>query len=1038
MSTEYSTSDKRSLQDSISDENVSNKEHQYSQGANETITQKSASARAKFFRDISDATNPVSIQATGELFPGISAEKNKTEQTKGEQAGYKMRICLLEDPYGTAETLKEQLDGHDYVMDQFYSIKDGHAALLSQDYDLMIISRPIGAVGVENFINSLLTRDKRALRKVPIIVVTADLNIEILKNLDEAGADAVIKSTYQGDLNDIVIAVVARNRDRQKSESSPRALSVCIFEDSHALGQIFVRNLRECGHAVDYFSDTDETLSSLATKQYNLLIVGQNDYNEGQESLQLIESFCKLVTPEKRKFPIVVLTSDTSSENIKEFTTAGANVVMAKRINGELNHKIFEIAQIISTIPSTKRTDSDHQKSDLDSVPVLDLDIPLQPNTNHQPSAQQPSPNQSAQQSLPPRQSKESGDSSSDKSANDLAHQSHAKKPNHLLKKMKYLPLVEKKWLLIFGVAMSVLLTLGFVLWEQYAAVTDVDVVEARQGALSKSIRGSGKIVTRKQVDLTSATSGQLAKVFVEEGRRVKKGDLLAILDDREARINLRRAEAVFANIKSDLALKTQSLSELKQTPNPDRLSGLQMKDIEAGFNSVKAKYRIAEEELRAAQSSLERLKIVAPFDALILESYAHEGSWVAPPEPLFKLIDPARLEIAILVKGVDARGIVVGQPVVTSSSASAGDVWEGQVTHVGLDGNDLLRDAPVLIYASLGKNTPAVHYGQPMDSRIITKTSQETIKLPFEAIFDRDGKTMVAIVENRRVKFQPVDVGIRDLAEVEIVNGLRAGQPVIMAAKGLEPGVRVKPLLLKEEKVEDESGFPYRAKYSDVAILTTEQLSNFYDNALIVDVRSNFEFDVVHINKAVNIPIASENFLDQLAKLRGKNDSQYIVFYCNGHTCTKSYKAVQAAAAAGFREVYAYDSGIFDWLRANRDYTTLLDTTPAPFDKLVSNDYFQSRLLSFERFKEKAETDGTVVIDIRDDLQKGTKLAMPSEELPLDKLLKKLKAGEYKDRQLLIFDATGHQVRWLQYVLKNKGYENYYFLRDGIDGVTS
>ena len=967
----------------------------------------------------------------------IDTDNNTIIESSGnERADEKIHICLLEDPYSQNETIEEKLDGHGYKLDQFYSVKDCHAALVGHDYKLLIIDRPIGATGIENFIHSLRTVDNVTSGQLSIIVVTEESNPETLKDLHDAGSNKVITKPYQGDLNNIITVIIDNIKIKLEPIELSENLSICLYEDCNVQDQIFVDEFNERGYSVDFFSDTDEALYSLIKNQYDLLIVSKSDYGDDKESIELIESYCKLIAQKKRDFPIVVLTQDTSPENLTSFMAAGANLVIAKRINGKPNNNIFLIAQIIKTTQSKKIKASPFKNHELEEIPTLDFNLSKKTNTTHNSKIHQPKTNQSTQSS--PKK-KESFDIFNDKTGSIFSSFS-----NYSAKtKKRFISLAEKKRQLIFGIGMTITFVIGFVLWTQINEVTTVNIVETRQGALSQSAIGSGKIVTRKQVLLTSATSGQVAKVLVKEGEKVKKGDVLAVLDDRQANINLRRAEVELTNANSELESKKKLLSEFKNNSNTtitDKLSNVMIKDFENGLNETQAKYRIAAEELRAARSMIDQLKVVAPFDALILESYAVEGLWAAPPGPLFNLIDPTQLEASILISRADARNIVVGQPVTVSSSTSAEDTWEGQVTHISFESSDLTQNNPILIYASVNTNMATMRYGQPVDARIITKTNEKTIKLPFEAVFEHSGQKVVALIENERIKFQSVDTGIRDLTEIEIIKGLKSGEPVVLDRKGLEAGARVKTFLVKvdDEKMADEPGFPYRKKYSDVAIITTDQLRKSYDNSIIVDVRSHFEFDVVHINKAVNIPLASEDFIAQISKIRSKNDSRPIVFYCNGHTCTKSYKAIQIAAAAGFGQIYAYDSGIFDWLRANRDLTMLLGTTPAPLDKLVSNDYFHSRLLSFEEFKEQSVKREAVIIDIRDDIQKVTKLAMPATELPLDQLLAKLNAGEYKDKQLLIFDAAGQQVRWLQYLLKDKGYEHYYFLRDGIDGITS
>lgn len=160
--------------------------------------------------------------------------------------------------------------------------------------------------------------------------------------------------------------------------SSSRALSVCVYEDSHSLGQKIVKKMHASGHAVDYFSDADETLSSLAAKKYDLIIIGQSNDDGEEASVKLIKTTGSIYSDQKWEFLIMVLTLDTSPENVKALTTVGANLVMAKRVNGKLNNNIFEVAHIISTMPGEKSKVASGFHPEPDSIPVLIPDtLPL-------------------------------------------------------------------------------------------------------------------------------------------------------------------------------------------------------------------------------------------------------------------------------------------------------------------------------------------------------------------------------------------------------------------------------------------------------------------------------------------------------------------------------------------------------------------------------------------------------------------------------------------------------------------------------------
>lgn len=226
---------------------------------------------------------------------------------------------------------------------------------------------------------------------------------------------------------------------------------------------------------------------------------------------------------------------------------------------------------------------------------------------------------------------------------------------------------------------------------------------------------------------------------------------------------------------------------------------------------------------------------------------------------------------------------------------------------------------------------------------------------------------------------------------------------------------------------------FPYRKDFSDVKVIETEELNNEYNDVIIVDVRSKFEFDVVHILSAKHVPISQASFSKDLEALRGKSDSKKLVFYCNGHTCKKSYHAVQKAAESGFENIYAYDSGIFDWISAYPDKGVLLDETPVDKSKIIPKSDLKARLLELADFKAKCEGENAVVIDIREPFQRENIPDIKNiKNIPLDRLLALLNKGEFKDKELCIFDAVAKQVDWLQYHLNAKGYTNYHFLKGG------
>lgn len=233
------------------------------------------------------------------------------------------------------------------------------------------------------------------------------------------------------------------------------------------------------------------------------------------------------------------------------------------------------------------------------------------------------------------------------------------------------------------------------------------------------------------------------------------------------------------------------------------------------------------------------------------------------------------------------------------------------------------------------------------------------------------------------------------------------------------------------------DDSFPLRAKFSTTVPISLEDLGKEYDGVKIVDVRSKFEFNTIHINKAVLVPVSKDSFLEDLAEVRDKTGAEKLVFYCNGHTCAKSYEAAEKAMADGFTNVFVFDAGIFDWTNAQPDKTTLLGTTPTDPAKIIPKSELEAALLSYNDFAAKAASPDALVIDVRDASQREVNPPLAQiSNIPLDRLVKTLGDGEYKDKVLLIYDAVGKQVEWLQYYLKEKGYSKFYFLKDGVKGL--
>ena len=245
--------------------------------------------------------------------------------------------------------------------------------------------------------------------------------------------------------------------------------------------------------------------------------------------------------------------------------------------------------------------------------------------------------------------------------------------------------------------------------------------------------------------------------------------------------------------------------------------------------------------------------------------------------------------------------------------------------------------------------------------------------------------------------------------------------------------------LLVSTAFADDE--FPGRIKYKKIPYIELEDLYNKINDVVVVDTRSRLEFETLRIKTAVNIPVAAESFEDEIVKLRATTDKP-IVFYCNGHTCMKSYISAQKAMAVNVNDVHAFDAGIFEWTKAYPNEAILLGNSPVNLAHLIPKSTFKKRLLSPDDFSDRATIDRQkyMIIDVRDKFQRAGVGFYPGIEYwaSLDqrkKLDRYIKKALKQNRTLLIYDEVGKQVRWLQYALEKAGAKKYYFMEKGAKG---
>jgi len=182
-------------------------------------------------------------------------------------------------------------------------------------------------------------------------------------------------------------------------------------------------------------------------------------------------------------------------------------------------------------------------------------------------------------------------------------------------------------------------------------------------------------IALDEEAQVPAQESGVLVTILVREGQQVKKGDLLAQIDDVMPRmqhaiagyklkvaekeagddINIRYAEAAAKVAEAEYRQAVEANQKVAGTVPQAEVRRLLLKHREMVLSIEKAQkemaiaalqLRVSQAELEAAAANLERRRIVAPLDAVVVELSRHEGEWVQPGDPVMRLVRVDRLRV--------------------------------------------------------------------------------------------------------------------------------------------------------------------------------------------------------------------------------------------------------------------------------------------------------------------------------------------------------------------------------------------------------
>lgn len=283
---------------------------------------------------------------------------------------------------------------------------------------------------------------------------------------------------------------------------------------------------------------------------------------------------------------------------------------------------------------------------------------------------------------------------------------------------------------------------------------------------------------------VAAPAAGILAKIYCLEGEKVEKDQVLFDLDVRAADDPIGKAELAVEDARKNLAGKPA-------LPDNENILRKQNNDAEQTLKTVG-------HNLNTPETQRDFLRIKAPLPATVVSIHFQAGQAVGPNTVLADLMDLDRLEVAMKIPSREAHEIGYRQPVEISpvakpvaDSENPPAIPPGKVVFISPRVDPMT--STVQVRATLDKKS-GLHPGQYVYTRIVVERFPDRLAAPVESLVNRDGETVIFVVENGVAKPRPVLAGLRDGDLIEVVGeNLREGMTVVtQGADGLSGETRI------------------------------------------------------------------------------------------------------------------------------------------------------------------------------------------------------------------------------------------------------
>lgn len=345
-------------------------------------------------------------------------------------------------------------------------------------------------------------------------------------------------------------------------------------------------------------------------------------------------------------------------------------------------------------------------------------------------------------------------------------------------------------------------------------AVVDVTSAAAITRNLERGLEVVGSLAADEEVVIGAQAPGELAELKVDFGSFVTAGQVIAQIDQRDAKLRIEQAEAALRQTMARLGMKEGEKFEARQnaevkiaqgaldlaTVELDRAArliekgdiaravydqarinqGLAQARHQAAVDAVNQQLAIVEQQraaLALARKALTDTVVRAPITGAVKEKFAARGAYLAVGGRILSLVKINPLRLRADVPEYAAAAAKVGQSMTLRVEAFPEQTFTGRVVRIGASLSEQTR--ALTVEAEVLNPRNLLRPGMFAKSNLILSKSTPVVLVPQRAVITAAGLTKLFVIESGRVVERIVRTGVTDGELVEISEGIRAGEIV-------------------------------------------------------------------------------------------------------------------------------------------------------------------------------------------------------------------------------------------------------------------